>query len=78
METGTASWYRRSGLTAAHPSLPLGTEVDVTNVETGRSVTVVINDRGPYVPGRIIDLSDDAFSRIASLADGTCRVRLAW
>src|SRR5437763_1879201 len=74
-EVGTASWYGEyfegkptaSGepynmydLTAAHPTLPLGTLVKVTNLRNRRSVIVRINDRGPVVPGRIIDLSYNA------------------
>lgn len=78
VQEGVASWYERTGLVAAHPSLPFGTRVAVTNVNTGRSVTVVINDRGPYIGGRIIDLSDDAFARIAPLSRGTCPVRITW
>jgi rare lipoprotein A len=56
---GTASGERMNpgGLTAAHPSLPFGTKVRVTNSHTGRSVIVRINDRGPFVKGRVIDLS---------------------
>lgn len=77
-QSGIASWYHRVGMVAAHPSLPFGTEVHVTNVANGRSVTVVINDRGPYVDGRIIDLSDDAFARLAPLGTGTINVRITW
>jgi uncharacterized protein YabE (DUF348 family) len=74
---GEASWYDHAGLTAASPWLPFGTRVTVTNLANGKSVTVVINDRGPF-GGRIIDLSRDAFARIAPLAAGVCQVRLAW
>jgi resuscitation-promoting factor RpfB len=77
-ESGIASWYHRVGMVAAHPSLAFGTEVHVTNVANGRTVTVVINDRGPYVDGRIIDLSDDAFARLAPLGTGTINVRITW
>ena len=77
-QSGIASWYHRVGMVAAHPSLPMGTEVRVTNVTNGSSVTVVINDRGPYVSGRIIDLSDDAFARLAPLGVGTINVRITW
>ncbi|TMK83342.1 MAG: septal ring lytic transglycosylase RlpA family lipoprotein, partial [Actinobacteria bacterium] len=66
-----------SGLTAASPWLPFGTRVTVTNLANGRSVAVVINDRGPF-GGRIIDLSQEAFSRIAPLGAGVCQVRIAW
>jgi rare lipoprotein A len=59
---GTASGERMNpgALTAAHPSLPFGTKVRVTNNHTGRSVVVRINDRGPFVKGRVIDLSPAA------------------
>ena len=77
-ETGVASWYHRTGMVAAHRTLPFGTQVKVTNLANGRSVVVVINDRGPYVGGRIIDLSDDAFAQLASLGSGTINVRIAW
>jgi uncharacterized protein YabE (DUF348 family) len=77
-ESGVASWYHRSGMVAAHKTLPFGTQVKVTNTANGRSVVVVINDRGPYVAGRIIDLSDDAFAQLAALGAGTINVRIAW
>lgn len=77
-QTGIASWYHRDGLTAAHRTLPMGTSVRVTNLSNGRSVTVTIDDRGPFVEGRIIDLSDDAFAEIAALSEGTTRVRIEW
>lgn len=78
METGVASWYARTGMVAAHKSLPFGTQVRVTNLANGRTVVVVINDRGPYLDGRIIDLSDDAFVQLAPLGTGTINVRIAW
>jgi rare lipoprotein A len=90
-QVGTASWYgadfhgkaTASGepynmyeLTAAHPLLPLGTWVRVTSLRNGRAVVVRINDRGPIVPGRIIDLSYGA-ARILDLRErGLQRVRL--
>jgi resuscitation-promoting factor RpfB len=79
-ETGEASWYDPpwSGLTAAHPWLPFGTHVVVTDLETGRSVTVVIDDRGPFGPGRIIDLSPEAFSALQPLGRGVLHVSLSW
>ena len=78
-QVGEASWYDTpwDGLTAAHPWLPFGTHVTVTNVATGESVVVVINDRGPF-GGRIIDLSDEAFARLAPLGQGVMQVRLDW
>jgi uncharacterized protein YabE (DUF348 family) len=79
-QTGLASWYDPpwSGLTAAHPTLPFGTQVTVTDVETGRSVTVVIDDRGPFAPGKIIDLSPEAFAVLRPLGTGVIDVRLSW
>jgi rare lipoprotein A len=63
-------------LTAAHPTLPLGTWVRVTNLRNGRAVTVRINDRGPIVPGRIIDVSYGAASTLRFKEQGLQRVRL--
>ncbi|MGZ4110582.1 MAG: ubiquitin-like domain-containing protein [Actinomycetota bacterium] len=79
-ENGEASWYSfapGSGLTAAHPWLPFGTVVTVTNLENGKQIQVVINDRGPF-GGRVIDLSEEAFSSLASLGHGVIDVRLTW
>lgn len=90
-ERGVASWYgpgfhgraTASGerydmdaLTAAHPSLPFGTLVDVVNLDNGRRVTVRINDRGPFEKGRVIDLSRAAARAIGMLGPGTARVEL--
>jgi len=79
-QAGEASWYDPpwSGLTAAHPWLPFGTHVIVTDRATGRSVTVVIDDRGPFGPGRIIDLSPEAFAGLAPLGRGVLHVDLDW
>jgi resuscitation-promoting factor RpfB len=77
-QSGVATWYERDGMVAAHKTLPFGTNVTVTNLANGRQVTVVINDRGPYAPGRIIDLSDDAFAALAPLSRGTINVRISW
>jgi uncharacterized protein YabE (DUF348 family) len=79
-EDGEASWYSfapGNGLTAAHPWLPFGTVVTVTNLENGKQIQVVINDRGPF-GGRVIDLSEEAFSSLASLGHGVIDVRLTW
>jgi rare lipoprotein A len=90
-QVGTASWYGEyfegkptaSGenydmydLTAAHPTLPLGTYVRVTNLRNGRAVVVKINDRGPIVPGRIIDVSFGAARVLKFENRGLQRVRL--
>jgi rare lipoprotein A len=90
-QIGTASWYGEyfvgkttaSGedfdmydMTAAHPTLPLGSYVRVTNLHNGRAVVVKVNDRGPVVPGRIIDLSYGAAQALEFEHRGLQRVRL--
>jgi rare lipoprotein A len=90
-QVGTASWYGEDfdgkptasgetydmfGMTAAHPTLPLGSYVKVTNLRNGRSVVVKVNDRGPIVPGRIIDLSLSAAEALNFKASGIQKVRL--
>lgn len=90
-QTGIASWYgtfhhgwkTASGkrydmneLTAAHRTLPFGTVATVTNLENGRSVVVVVNDRGPYRRGRIIDLSRRAAERLGLVEKGIGEVRI--
>ena len=77
-DTGAASWYSQPGLMAAHPSLPLGTIVRVTNLANGKQVTVTIRDRGPFAGGRKIDLSELAFQQVASLGSGVINVKLEW
>jgi uncharacterized protein YabE (DUF348 family) len=77
-EEGRASWFASSGLSSAHPTLPFGTVVRVTNLDNGRATTVVIRDRGPYSDGRVIDLSDAAFSRLSPVGRGVVHVRLEW
>ena len=66
------------GMTAAHRTLPFGTVVTVTNLANGATVTVVINDRGPFIDGRIIDLNKQAFEAIADLNTGVIDVRITW
>lgn len=81
VQEGKASWYDHPGddpMTAAHRTLPFGTMVTVTNLANGKSVTVRINDRGPFVEGRIIDLNRGAFQRIAPTSAGVLRVRITW
>jgi len=74
----TASGEKLDGqkLTAAHRSLPFGTRVRVTNVANGRSVTVRINDRGPFVPGRVVDVSYSAAERLGIMEQGITKVKL--
>ena len=74
--TASGEIYDMNGISAAHPSLPLGTVVKVTNLENGRSVTVPINDRGPFKKKRIIDLSLGAARVIGMVDKGTARVRV--
>lgn len=75
--SGAASWYAWTGtMAAANPWLPKGSYVKVTNTENGKSVIVVINDRGPFVPGRIIDLDKVAFAKIASIGAGVINVKM--
>ena len=87
-QTGSASWYALTSITAsgercdpgamtaAHPSLPFGTKVKVENLKNGRSVVVRINDRGPFVGGRIIDLTKAAASELGFVSAGTAKVKL--
>ena len=90
-QTGVASWYGpnfqgnrtangeifdMNKLTAAHKSLPFGTVVRVVNLENGRSVVVKINDRGPFIKNRIIDLSRAAARKINMIGPGTAEVGL--
>lgn len=90
-EEGIASWYGKDfhgrktangeiydmyGLTAAHKLLPFNTVVKVTNLRNGRSATVRVNDRGPFVGDRIIDLTNTAANQIGMLGAGTARVRV--
>ncbi len=68
--------YRPNEFTAAHNTLPFGTRIEVTNVRTGRSVQVVVNDRGPHVRGRIVDVSKCAARPLGLLEAGVIPVRL--
>lgn len=90
-QTGIASWYgpgfhgkatasgevyNQNDLTAAHQTLPLGTRVMVTHLESGKTTEVLINDRGPFAKGRIIDLSYTAAQAIDMIGPGTAQVRV--
>lgn len=68
--------YRRGKLTAAHKSLPFGTKVKVTNLQTNKTVKVKITDRGPYAKGRIVDLSEAAAKKIGSVKAGVVPVKM--
>jgi len=75
-QTASGERYNPSELTAAHPTLPFGTKLRVTNTTTGRSVTVRVNDRGPYVAGRVVDVSYSAASALGMVGAGTAKVKL--
>lgn len=90
-EVGKASWYGEDfhgkptangyvydmyGVSAAHKTLPLGTQVRVTNLENDRSVVLIINDRGPFVNGRILDLSYGAARKLDTVERGVAKVRI--
>lgn len=88
-QCGKASWYAESGRTAsgermrpgartaAHRTLPFGTLVEVENLRNGRSVIVRINDRGPFIKGRVIDLARGAASELGMISSGTASVRVS-
>ena len=75
-KTASGELYDNAKKTAAHMKLPFGTKVKVTNTNNGKSVIVKINDRGPFVKNRIIDLSRSAFVRIANLDAGVIDVTI--
>lgn len=90
-EVGMASWYSdtfhnrktasgerydKNKLTGAHNTLPFGTKVRVTRLDNGKSVVITINDRGPHIRGRIVDLSRKAAEKIGLIDDGVTKVRL--
>jgi len=74
--TASGAPYRPGKLTAAHNTLPFGTKIKVTNAKTGRSVKVTVNDRGPHVKGRIVDLSKKAANKIGLVEAGVAPVQL--
>ena len=75
-KTASGEPFDPSALTMAHRTLPFGTRVRVTNLENQRSVEVVVNDRGPFVSGRIADLSEEAARRIGMIAKGVVEALL--
>jgi rare lipoprotein A len=74
--TASGEKYKRNTLTAAHKTLPFGTKVRVTNISNGNTVDVVINDRGPYVDGRVIDLSKAAAQKLGFINQGLADVKV--
>jgi rare lipoprotein A len=82
-EEGRASWYDAkyhadNPWICAHKTIPKGTVLTVTNVNTGASINCEVGDRGPYVEGRILDLSKYAFSRLANPSSGLIWVKITW
>jgi rare lipoprotein A len=75
-QTASGEKFNTHDLTAAHPTLPFGTKLRVTNVASGRSVTVRVNDRGPYVPGRVVDVSYSAADALGMVGKGVAKVKL--
>jgi rare lipoprotein A len=88
-QCGSASWYALysqtasgeqmdpSELTAAHRTLPFGTKLKVTNQKNGKTVVVRINDRGPFIKGRVIDLSKAAANRLGFISSGVASICMA-
>ncbi|SIO45686.1 septal ring lytic transglycosylase RlpA family protein [Chitinophaga niabensis] len=77
-KTANGETFKQQRMTAAHPTLPFGTKVKVTNLNNGRSVKVRVNDRGPFVAGRIIDLSKKAARKLGMLQTGVANVKLKY
>src|SRR5204863_10180018 len=75
-QTASGEKFNARALTAAHRTLPFGTRVRVTNVASGRSVTVRVNDRGPFVPGRVVDVSYSAAETLGMVGVGIAKVKL--
>ncbi len=74
--TASGEKYKHNKLTAAHKTLPFGTKVKVTNLSNKKSVVVIINDRGPFVKGRIIDLSKSAAKKLDFINQGITKVKI--
>lgn len=77
-KTASGETFRQNGLTGAHRTLPFGTKVTVINISNGKSVTVRINDRGPFSQGRVIDLSKKAAKRIGMISTGVAVVEIKY
>jgi rare lipoprotein A len=75
-QTASGERFDTHELTAAHRTLPFGTRLRVTNVATGQSVTVRVNDRGPFVPGRVVDVSHSAAETLGMVGGGIAKVKL--
>jgi peptidoglycan lytic transglycosylase len=75
-KTAIGEMFDSGELTAAHRTLPFGTRLQVTNVGTGQSVTVRINDRGPFIRGRVVDVSHSAAEVLGMVGQGIAKVKL--
>ena len=75
-ETANGDTFDQTKMTAAHPSLPMGTKAKVTNLENDKEVEVRINDRGPYAKDRVIDVSRAAAKKLDMQEDGTAQVKI--
>jgi rare lipoprotein A len=75
-KTASGEKFNTLDMTAAHPTLPFGTRLRVTNVASGKSVTVRVNDRGPYVQGRVVDVSYSAADALGMVGKGVAKVKL--
>lgn len=75
-KTASGEQFNPNELTAAHRTLPFGTRLRVTNVATGQSVTVRVNDRGPFIPGRVVDVSQSAAEVLGMVDSGITKVKL--
>jgi rare lipoprotein A len=75
-KTASGEKFNTLDMTAAHPTLPFGTKLRVTNVASGKSVTVRVNDRGPYVQGRVVDVSYSAADALGMVGKGVAKVKL--
>lgn len=74
--TASGDIFDMNGLSCAHRTLPLGTKVRITNLENGRSIELIVNDRGPFVDGRIVDLSKGAAEELDMIQSGTAIVKI--
>ena len=74
--TASGEQFNPNAMTAAHPNLPFGTKLRVTDVASGRSVVVRVNDRGPFVPGQVVDVSYSAAASLGIIGRGTAKVKL--
>lgn len=75
-KTASGEKFNTNDLTAAHPTLPFGTRLRVTNVSSGQAVTVRVNDRGPFIRGRVVDVSYAAAEELGMVGDGVAKVKL--